>query len=139
MDLFRWDDKNEDLLFAQDAFLVRTACQHWKLRMMAREAPLKEVANSKLRRLSAQKNPFICTDAKIVKHNVCCDVCSALFSREADHNSTPCKRGPARIPDIDEPGVKAKFQSQTSKVAMNIVMGKWMRSMWVERNGILCR
>ena len=59
VDLFGWDDSDEELLFAQDTSLVGQFANHsgnligrtseWKLRMRAQEATLREVANSKLR------------------------------------------------------------------------------------------
>ena len=58
VDSFVWGDGNEDLLFAQDASLAGQFVQRWKLRMRAQEATLKEVANSKLRRLLARNKTF---------------------------------------------------------------------------------
>ena len=52
-DLYRWGDNGGDLLRAQDTSVSGQFAQQWKLRMMAQEAALKEVANSKLRRLLA--------------------------------------------------------------------------------------
>ena len=54
VDLFGWEDVDEDLLFAQDTALAGQFVQQWKLRMRAHEATLKQVANSKLRRLLAR-------------------------------------------------------------------------------------
>ena len=64
-DLFRWGNKGEDLTFAQDTSLSSQFVQPWKLRMMAQEAALKEVANGKLRRLLASDKSFNCNDVKI--------------------------------------------------------------------------
>ena len=58
VDFFGWEDGGDDLLFAQDASLAGQFVRQWKLRMQAQEAALKEVANSKLRRLLAHKKTF---------------------------------------------------------------------------------
>ena len=49
-ELFGWEGTDEDLTFAQDASLTGQFAHQWKLRMRGREAALKGVANSKLRR-----------------------------------------------------------------------------------------
>ena len=46
-DLFGWDGRDGDLIFTQDTSLPGQFVQQWELRMRAREAALKEVANSK--------------------------------------------------------------------------------------------
>ena len=61
VDLFEWEDKGEDLLFAQDTSVAGQFGQQWRLRMRAQEAPLKEIAKSKLRRLLAYNKSFNCT------------------------------------------------------------------------------
>ena len=53
VDLFGWEDGDEDMMFAQDTTLAAQFVQQWKLRMKAREATLKEIADSKPRRLLA--------------------------------------------------------------------------------------
>ena len=53
VDLLGWDETDEDLLFAQDTSRSGQFVQQWTLRMMALEAALKGVANSRLRRLLA--------------------------------------------------------------------------------------
>ena len=58
VDLFGRRDTDEDLLFAQDASSLGLFVRRWKLRMIAREAALKEVANNKLRRLLAHGRSF---------------------------------------------------------------------------------
>ena len=42
---------------------------------------------------------------------------TALFRKATDRKSTPRRRGPAKIPDIDDAGVTVKFPSQTFKAA----------------------
>ena len=54
VDPYGWRDQEEDQF-----------AQQWKLRMMAQEAALKEVANRKLLRLLASNKTFNCTDVKI--------------------------------------------------------------------------
>ena len=58
VDLFGWDDGDEDLLSAQDTSLAGQFVNHWKLRMRAQEATMREVANSKLRRILAHNQTF---------------------------------------------------------------------------------
>ena len=84
--------------------------------MMAQEAALKEVANSKLRRLPARKKSFKCTDVQIGD--------AAIFFEATNRKIKPRWRGPERILDIDETGATVKFQSQTSKVARFCVRKK---------------
>ena len=64
-DPFGWDEKDEDLFFSQDNPVSGRFAQQRKLRMMAQEAALKEVASSKLRRLLAYDRLFNCADVKI--------------------------------------------------------------------------
>ena len=64
-DLFGWDDSDEDLSFAQDTSLARQFVNQWKLRMRAQEATLREVANSKLRRILAHNHKFTCTEVAV--------------------------------------------------------------------------
>ena len=45
VDLFGWKEKDEDPLFAQVTSLSGQFAQQWKLRMMAQEEALKEVAS----------------------------------------------------------------------------------------------
>ena len=75
---------------------------------MAQEAAQKEMANSRLRHLPAQNRSFGCTDAEVGD--------SALFYEAVNRKSAPRRRDSAVIPEIDETGVAAKFQSQTSIV-----------------------
>ena len=64
-DNFGWGDEDEDLLFAQDTSLSGQFVANWKLRMLAQEAALKEIANSKLRRILAFNNSFESVDVKV--------------------------------------------------------------------------
>ena len=54
-DLYGWEDKDEDLTFAQQ----------WALRIMAQEAALRGIANSRLRKLLAYYGPANCADFRI--------------------------------------------------------------------------
>ena len=78
-----------------------------KLRIVAHEAALTEVADDKLHRLFEYKS-FNCQAVKVS------DV--LRLQETSNRNSTPRWRGPARIPDIDDGCATAKFQGQTSKV-----------------------
>ena len=51
LDLFGRGDAGGDLMFAQDTSLAGQFVQRWKLRIRAQEATLKDVTDSKLRRL----------------------------------------------------------------------------------------
>ena len=64
-DRYGWEDNDDDLLLSQDTSASGQFAQQWKLRMMAQEAALKEVANSKLRRQMAHNKTFNCTDIKV--------------------------------------------------------------------------
>ena len=63
-DNFGWGDEDEDL-FAQDTSLSGQFVAQWKLRMMAQEAALREIANSKLRRILAFNNSFGSADVRV--------------------------------------------------------------------------
>ena len=65
VDLFGWGDTNADLMFTQDASPAGQFVEQGRLRMHAREAELKEVANSKLRSLLAYGDSFNCADVNI--------------------------------------------------------------------------
>ena len=65
MDLLGRGDDGEDSLFAQDTSLSRQPAQQWKLRMMAHEPALEEVADGKLLRLFAYSKSFNRTDAQV--------------------------------------------------------------------------
>ena len=65
MDLYGWDDSDGDLLFAQDTSILGQFAQQRQLRIRAQEAALKEIANSKLRRLLAYNKTIDCIDIKV--------------------------------------------------------------------------
>ena len=77
--------------------------------MMAQGAALKEVANSKLRRLLAYNKTFNCADIKVGD--------LVLFYKAPHRKSRPRWRGPALLLDIDETGATVKYQTQSFKVA----------------------
>ena len=81
MDLYGWDDTDEDLLFAQDTSISGQFVHQWQLRMRAQEASLKEIANSKLRRLLAYNKTFDCVDIKVGD--------TALFLRHLRRRAIP--------------------------------------------------
>ena len=64
-DNFGWGGEDEDLLFAQDASLCGHFVAQWDLRLMAQEAALKKIANSKLRRILAPNNSFGSADVRV--------------------------------------------------------------------------
>ena len=116
MDLYGWIDSDEDLLFAQDTSISGQFAQQWQLRIRAQEAALKEIANSKLRRLLAYNETFDCVDIKVGD--------TVLFYKAPHKKSNPRWRGPAAILDIDESGVTLEFQPQFFKVARYCVRRK---------------
>ena len=65
MDIFGWADWDEDSFCAQDTPCSVQFEKQWKLRMMAQEAAMEEVANGKSRRFLATKNSFRCAGVKI--------------------------------------------------------------------------
>ena len=103
-DLVRWGDHGDDLLCAPDSAVSGQFAQRWKLRMMAQEAALKEVAKSKLRRLLAYNKTFNCADIKVGD--------SVLFYKAPHRKSQPRWRGPAPVLDVDETGVMVKYRTQ---------------------------
>ena len=48
MDLYGWEDKDGDLVFAQDTSVSGQFAQQWRLRMLVREAASKEIADSRV-------------------------------------------------------------------------------------------
>ena len=92
-------------MFARDTSISGLFVQQWKLRMVAQEAALNEVAISKFRSPLAYNKSCDCTDVKIGG--------AVLFHKTASKQSAPLWRGPAKNPDIAETGVTAKFQLRT--------------------------
>ena len=70
---------------------------------MAQERALKEKANSRLRRLLALNKSFTYADVKIGD--------AVLFYKAQNKKSTPRRRGPTLILDIEGTGATVKFQS----------------------------
>ena len=64
-DLHVWRDGGDDLLFVQETSISGQFAQQWRLRMMARKAALREMANSESRRLFAHARLFDCPDVKV--------------------------------------------------------------------------
>ena len=93
MDLYGWDDSGGDLLFAQDSSISGQFAQQWLLRIRAQEAALKEIANSKLRRLLAYNKTFDCVDIKVGD--------TVHVFKAPQRKSNPRWRGTATILDID--------------------------------------
>ena len=108
-DPYGWKDKGEDLAFAQDTSSSGRFVQQWKLRMMTQKAALKEIANSRLRKLLALNKSSTCTDTQIGD--------AVLFYKAQSRKSAPQWWSPTLISDIDETGATVKFHSQDSKVA----------------------
>ena len=76
---------------------------------MAQDATLEEIANGKLRPLSAHNKSLVCTDVRARD--------SARFHRVVGRKSAPKRRGQAAALDIDETGGTAKFQGKPFRVA----------------------
>ena len=109
IDLLGWEDNNGALVFAQDTSSVGQFVQQRKLRMRAQEATVKEVANSKLRRLRAYNKSYNSLDINIGD--------SALFFESRGRNSLPRWREPAEFLDADETGATVTFRGRAFKVA----------------------
>ena len=62
VELFGWEAKDEDLMFAQGTCAAGRFVQQRKLRMRAQGATRKKIANSELRRLLTYNKSFNCTD-----------------------------------------------------------------------------
>ena len=76
--------------------------------MMAREAGLKAVADSELRRLLSRDKSCDWTDAKIGV--------SALSYKASSSKSMPCWGGPAKISGIDVTGATRNFEVKPPKL-----------------------
>ena len=101
IDLYGWEDSEEDLLFAQDTSVAGQFVNQWKLRMRAQEATLKEVANSKLRRILAHNQTFNSSDVKVGD--------MVIFYKAQNRKSSPRWRGPAKVLELDETGATVNF------------------------------
>ena len=77
--------------------------------MKAQAATLREIAHSKLRRLLARNKTFNCAERDVGD--------MALFYKAQNRKSSPRRRGPAEVLEIDEAGATVSFQRQNSKVA----------------------
>ena len=108
MDLDGWDDSEGDLLFAQDTSISGQFVQQWQLRIRAQEAALKEIANSKLRRLLAYDKTFGCVGIKVGD--------TVLFYKAPQRKSNPRWRGPAAILEIDESGHTTRPNGQNRQL-----------------------
>ena len=64
-DLSGWENKDEDLTFAQDTSPAGQFVQKRKLRMRAHGATLQEIAKSELRHVLAYNESFNCTDVAV--------------------------------------------------------------------------
>ena len=87
-------------MFCQDTSLAGQSVQQWKLRSMAHEAALKEIAEDGRRKLLAYNKSCNRTDVRIGV--------TALFYK-AQKKSAPRRRAPAVILDIGESSVTVKF------------------------------
>ena len=69
--LYGWGGANKDMAFSQDTSLSGQLSQRWKLRKMAQEAALQEIASSRLLRLLAFNESLACTNVKIGERVLC--------------------------------------------------------------------
>ena len=127
VDLFGWEDGDEDMMFAQDATLAGQFVNQWKLRVKAHEATLKEITNSKLRRLLVHNTTFNCTEIHVGN--------TVLFRKERRWKSSPRLRGPAKVLGIDETGSTESLQGQNFKVARYCVRKHMKDSEETESDG----
>ena len=98
--VYGWEDKDEDLTFAQDTSKSGQFAQQWKLRIMAQDAASKEIANSRLRKVLAYNESFTRTNVKIGD--------AVIFYKAQKKKSAQRRRAPTLILDIDEAGATAK-------------------------------
>ena len=103
-------DDDEEPSSAQDNSLPGHFVQRWNLRILAQEAALGGVANSRRRCLLARNKLFNRADVQGGGDPV-------LFQKTSDRKEAPRWRGPAKLTAIDNTGLTVKFQSQTFKVA----------------------
>ena len=92
---------------------------------------MREVANSKLRRILAHNQTFNCTELEVGD--------MVLFYKATTKKSSPRWRGPAKVLAIDESGVTVYFQSQTFKVARFCVRRRVKESEVVDQDGRVFR
>ena len=64
-DLSSWQDGDDAWQVAYTTSISGQFVQQWESRTMARGADLKEIANSKLGRVSARKQSFVHADVKV--------------------------------------------------------------------------
>ena len=108
-DLCMRRDDDSDLEFAQNATISGQFPLRWELVATANEAARKEIAESRLRRL--------------LDHNRSLGRAGVLAADAVSHHKMVGRRGapkwrrPAVVLHVDEAGVAATFQGQTSKVA----------------------
>ena len=81
--------------------------------MMDREAALKEIVSSKLRRVLAANNSFDSAGVRVGD--------DVVFYKAPARKSAPRWRGPAKVLLLDESGATLSFQGQTFKVARHCV------------------
>ena len=112
-DNFGWRYEDEELLFYQETSLSGQLVTQWKLRMLAQEAALREIANGKLRRILAFNNSFDCVDVRVGDQ--------VRFHRAPSRKSSPRWRGPANVHPLDETRATLAFQGQTFEVARHCV------------------
>ena len=106
VDLFLRQDDDSDSQFAYDTLIPGRLAQLWRLNTLAQQW---KNADVKLRRLLVHKHSFARTSAAVGN--------SALPYEVVSRKSTPRRRGPPMLSDIDEVGVAAKFRGRTFKVA----------------------
>ena len=115
-DNFGWGDGDGNLPFAQGTSQSGHFVAQWKLRMMAQETALREIANSKLRRISARNNSPDSVDVRAVGE--------VLFHKALSRRSSPRWRGPAKVLPLDETGATLSSQGQPFEVARHGVRRK---------------
>ena len=125
-DSFSRGGNEEVLALTQDTSLSGQFAQHWKLRLRAQEAALKEDASSKLRRLLAYNKSCNCTDIAIGD--------SALFYRAPNRKSSLRRRGPAKILDMKQ--ARRRHFSVRPSMWRDILRGDgWMKKTYAKMNG----
>ena len=107
VDLYAWETMITTWTSCRTArYRVIIRC---RLRVTAQGATLRAMANEKLRRIVGHNKPLsrvvIAVGDSVIPH------------KQINRKSTPKRRGPTTILDIDETGATVKFRSRTSKIA----------------------
>ena len=131
-----WGDDDGDLLSAQASSLSGQFVAQWRLQMMAQEAALRGIANSRLHRSLPFNKSCDSVDVRVGDE--------VLFYNAPFRGSSSRRLGPAKVLLLGGSGATLSLQGQTFKVARQRVRRKVRASVEPEAScedafGDLCR